>query len=48
MIGFSESSEYKRKQAENTDVSVAYIFLLDRVPTADETASWVTRRPSTR
>ena len=44
MIGFSESSEYKRKQAENTDVSVAYIFLLGRVPTAAESSDWVTRQ----
>lgn len=44
MVGFSESNEYKRKQAENTDVSVAYIFLLGRVPTADETQDWVTRQ----
>ena len=41
MVGFSESNEYKRKQAENTDVAVAYILLLNRGPNADETASWV-------
>ena len=44
MVGFSESSEYLRKQAQNTDVSVAHIFLLDRVPTAAETKSWVDRQ----
>ncbi|MCU1368888.1 MAG: hypothetical protein JWO77_82 [Ilumatobacteraceae bacterium] len=44
MVGFSESSEYLRKQAQNTDVSVAYIFLLDRVPTAAETKAWVDRQ----
>ena len=43
MVGFSESSEYKRKQAENTDVAVDYILLLGRVPTIDETSSWTTR-----
>jgi hypothetical protein len=41
MVGFSESSEYKRKQAENTDASVAFIFVLGRVPTATETSTWV-------
>ncbi|MGN6693604.1 MAG: DUF4214 domain-containing protein, partial [Aquihabitans sp.] len=41
MVGFSESNEYKRKQAENTDVAVAYILLLGRAPNADETAVWV-------
>lgn len=44
MVGFSESNEYKRKQAQNTDVAVAYILLLDRVPTADETTAWVDRQ----
>jgi hypothetical protein len=44
MVGFSESNEYKRKQAENTDVSVASIFLLGRVPTAAETKAWVDRQ----
>lgn len=44
MVGFSESSEYLRKQAQNTDVSVAYIFLLDRVPNAAETKAWVDRQ----
>jgi hypothetical protein len=41
MVGFSESNEYQRKQAENTDVAVAYIFLLGRGPNVDETAAWV-------
>jgi hypothetical protein len=44
MVGFSESSEYLRKQAQNTDVAVAYVFLLDRVPTAAETKAWVDRQ----
>ncbi len=44
MVGFSESSEYLRKQAQNTDVSVAYIFLLDRAPTAAEIKAWVDRQ----
>lgn len=44
MVGFSESSEYLRKQAQNTDVSVATIFLLDRVPTATESTAWVERQ----
>jgi photosystem II stability/assembly factor-like uncharacterized protein len=44
MIGFSESSEYQRKQAENTDVAVAYIFLMGRAPTAAEATDWVTRQ----
>jgi hypothetical protein len=43
MVGFSESSEYKRKQAENTDVAVAYIFLLGRAATTAETTDWTTR-----
>ncbi len=44
MVGFSESSEYKRKQAENTDVAIAYIFLVGRAPTTGETTDWVTRQ----
>jgi hypothetical protein len=44
MVGFSESSEYKRKQAENTDAAVAYIYLLGRAPTAGEVTDWVTRQ----
>jgi hypothetical protein len=44
MVGFSESNEYKRKQAENTDVSVAYIFMMGRAPTAAEITDWVTRQ----
>jgi hypothetical protein len=44
MLGFSESSEFKRKQLENTDVAVSYIFLLDRAAKADETTDWVTRQ----
>ncbi|MCB1032170.1 MAG: DUF4214 domain-containing protein, partial [Acidimicrobiales bacterium] len=42
-MGFSESSEYKRKQAENTDVAIAYIFLMGRAPTGEEVADWVGR-----
>lgn len=44
MVGFSESSEYKRKQAENTDVAVAYVYLMGRSPTALEVADWVSRQ----
>ena len=44
MVGFSESSEYKRKQAESTDVSVISIFLLGRRPTELEVADWVSRQ----
>jgi uncharacterized protein YkwD len=44
MVGFSESNEYKRKQAENTDAAVAYVFLLGRAPTAAELTDWTTRR----
>jgi hypothetical protein len=44
MVGFSESSEYKRKQAENTDVAVASVFLLGRAPSATEVTDWVTRQ----
>ncbi|WP_426575073.1 hypothetical protein [Aquihabitans sp. McL0605] len=43
MLGFSESSEYRRRQAHNTDAAVAYLDLLDRAPTAEETLDWVTR-----
>jgi PKD repeat protein len=42
MVGFSESNEYKTKQAEATDGSIAYLFLLGRTPTADELQAWVT------
>ena len=41
MVGFSESSEYQRKQAQNTDASVAYIVLLGRAPSTAETTAWV-------
>lgn len=41
MVGFSESSEYRRKQAENTDVAIAYIMLLGRAPTGDEVDGWI-------
>jgi hypothetical protein len=44
MVGFSESSEYQRKQAENTDVAVASVFLLGRAPSATEVTDWVTRQ----
>lgn len=46
MVGFSESSEYRRKQAENTDVAVVYIFLLGRAPTVQEVHDWVARQRS--
>ena len=42
MVGFSESNEYKRKQLENTDASVAYILLMGRAPSAGEASTWVT------
>jgi hypothetical protein len=44
MVGFSESGEYKTKQAQNTDVAVAYISLLGRAPTAGEATDWVIRQ----
>ena len=43
MVGFSESNEYKTKQAQNTDAAVAYAYLLNRAPTVAELADWVTR-----
>lgn len=42
MVGFSESPEYQRKQAANTDVAVAYLSLVGRMPTAPETTAWTT------
>lgn len=36
MVGFSESNEYKRKQAERVTAIVLYSFLLGRAPTATE------------
>jgi hypothetical protein len=42
MVGFSESSEYQRKQRVNTDVAVAYLALVGRMPIAEETAAWLT------
>jgi hypothetical protein len=44
MVGFSESSEYIRKQAEIIDASVAYAFLLGRVPSSAELNDWVVRQ----
>ena len=44
MVGFSESSEYKRKQADLTDVAVTYIFLLGRAPTTTEVQAWLAAR----
>ncbi|MGN6696357.1 MAG: DUF4214 domain-containing protein, partial [Aquihabitans sp.] len=46
MVGFSESPEYKRKQAANTDAAIAYLSLAGRMPTADETAAWNTAATS--
>ena len=43
MVGFSESNEYKTKQAQNTDLAIAYIYLLGRTPNAAETTDWTTR-----
>lgn len=36
MVGFSESNEYKRKQAERVTVIVLYTFMLGRAPTPTE------------
>ena len=36
MTGFSESSEYKRKQVAEVDVSVIYILNLQRSPSTTE------------
>jgi alpha-tubulin suppressor-like RCC1 family protein len=44
MVGFSESSEYQRKQAERTDAAVAYIYLLGRAPSSAEVVAWVDRQ----
>jgi hypothetical protein len=44
VVGFSESAEYKTKQAQNTDVAVAYISLMGRAPTTAEASDWVTRQ----
>ena len=41
VLNFSESSEYRRKQGANTDVAVAYLDLVGRMPTTAETAAWV-------
>ena len=43
VLGFSESNEYKTKQAQNTDVAIAYIYLLGRSPTTAEATDWTTR-----
>ena len=44
MVGFSESGEYKTQQAQNTDVAVAFTFLLGRAPTSSEEITWVNRQ----
>lgn len=44
MVGFSESSEYKRLQAQNTDVAVVYIYLAGRTPTSFEVDAWTLRQ----
>ena len=44
MVGFSESSEYRRLQAVNTDLAVAYFFHLKRAPNATETLDWTARQ----
>jgi hypothetical protein len=44
MLGFSESNEYRRKQAEITDGSVVPILLLDRAPSATQLDAWVERQ----
>ncbi|MCB1029706.1 MAG: DUF4214 domain-containing protein [Acidimicrobiales bacterium] len=42
MINFSESSEYKRKQANNVDGAAVYIQVLGRTPTAAQRSAFVT------
>jgi hypothetical protein len=42
MVNFSESSEYRRKQGATTDVVVAYLALVGRMPTPSETTAWTT------
>ncbi len=42
MVGFSESNEYKRKQASNTDAAIGHILLLGRTASAPETTRWST------
>jgi hypothetical protein len=44
MIGFSESAEYKRKQAERIDAAIAYVYLLGTSPSPTELAEWMTRQ----
>lgn len=44
MIGFSESNEYRRKQAEPTDAVVSYTSMLGRAPTTSELDAWVARQ----
>lgn len=44
MIGFSDSNEYKVKQANNTDVAAAYTLLLRRAPKATELSAWTEAR----
>ncbi len=46
MVGFSESNEYQRRQAHNTDVAIAYLYLMGRMPTSEETSAWVARQAS--
>jgi len=43
MVGFSQSNEYRRKQAAATEVVVAYRGLLRRIPVGVEAAEAVTR-----
>jgi hypothetical protein len=43
MVGFSESSEFKNKQASEVTVSVIYILLAGRAPTTTEFADLVAR-----
>jgi hypothetical protein len=40
MVGFSESSEYKTKTKAVTDIVTTFRFMLNRVPTAQERATW--------
>ena len=46
MVGFSESNEYRTKQAQNTDAAVGHVFLLGRSPTTTESNTWASREKS--
>jgi hypothetical protein len=44
MVGFSESSEHRRKLAELVDAAVAHATLLAREPSPGELDAWVSRQ----